>query len=183
MDKYSSVTANRYRAAQLGLTEHFTDSEWESLLSMYKNCPCCGNSFDDVRPTADHVLPLVRGGGNAIDNIQPLCGKCNARKHDKHIDYRHGTPVHYPLPKLSYNHKRYTPPPSPPRIRERYVPPTKTIVVFDDLSDEAIRLLDLLSQKMGISKASVIEIVVRDEAKREAIPPEPTTHQEPAPHA
>jgi 5-methylcytosine-specific restriction endonuclease McrA len=38
--------------------------------------------------TRDHVVPLKHGGLNTIENIQPLCGSCNSRKHLKHIDYR-----------------------------------------------------------------------------------------------
>ena len=40
-------------------------------------CVGCG-SVDDLQ--FDHVIPLVRGGGNATDNIQILCGACNREK-------------------------------------------------------------------------------------------------------
>jgi 5-methylcytosine-specific restriction endonuclease McrA len=28
------------------------------------------------------------GGTHTVDNVQPLCGPCNSRKHANHIDYR-----------------------------------------------------------------------------------------------
>jgi hypothetical protein len=36
----------------------------------------------------DHILPVSRGGTNAIDNVQPLCRKCNSEKLDSYIDFR-----------------------------------------------------------------------------------------------
>lgn len=51
-------------------------------------CLCCGTNNSDKQLTADHVVPLVKGGSNYIDNIQPLCGPCNSSKSIKIIDYR-----------------------------------------------------------------------------------------------
>lgn len=65
----------------------FTAAEWNALVESYGNkCLCCGR--DDVKMTADHVIPVAKGGTSNIDNIQPLCGMCNSRKGDKGIDYR-----------------------------------------------------------------------------------------------
>jgi 5-methylcytosine-specific restriction endonuclease McrA len=39
--------------------------------------------------TRDHVIPLGEpGASDAIDNIQPLCGPCNAWKGRRALDYR-----------------------------------------------------------------------------------------------
>jgi 5-methylcytosine-specific restriction endonuclease McrA len=43
-------------------------------------CAICGNT-DNV--TADHVMPLSRGGRHSIGNLQPLCKPCNSSKKDK----------------------------------------------------------------------------------------------------
>lgn len=64
----------------------FTQAEWDALCARYGNrCLRCGS---DGPLTIDHVIPLSRGGKNTIDNIQPLCHKCNSSKGAKHIDYR-----------------------------------------------------------------------------------------------
>ena len=42
-------------------------------------CVRCGTQ-DDLQ--FDHVIPVARGGGNAPDNIQILCGDCNRLKSD-----------------------------------------------------------------------------------------------------
>jgi 5-methylcytosine-specific restriction endonuclease McrA len=64
----------------------FTAQEWLDLCEAYDNrCLCC----DEVKPlTADHVLPISKGGTSWISNIQPLCLPCNCSKGDKEIDYR-----------------------------------------------------------------------------------------------
>ncbi len=78
---------NARRARKLNAPGRFTGSEWEQLKADYGNrCLCCGR--DDVKLVADHVIPLARGGSDAIDNIQPLCFSCNSKKHTKTIDYR-----------------------------------------------------------------------------------------------
>lgn len=33
----------------------------------------------------DHVIPVAKGGGNSVENIQILCQACNLRKSDKII--------------------------------------------------------------------------------------------------
>lgn len=65
----------------------FVAEEWLALCNRYdQRCLCCGRS--DVNLTADHVIPISRGGDNWIANIQPLCLSCNTSKGTKIIDYR-----------------------------------------------------------------------------------------------
>lgn len=67
----------------------FTGAEWKALVDHYGGrCLCCGCT--DAKLTADHIIPVSMGGTSSIDNIQPLCGKCNSSKCDKIIDYRPG---------------------------------------------------------------------------------------------
>ena len=42
-------------------------------------CTRCGVE-DDLQ--FDHVIPVAKGGGSTIDNIQILCGDCNRQKSD-----------------------------------------------------------------------------------------------------
>ncbi len=67
----------------------FTSKEWRRLLAGYDfTCLCCGKREPEIKLTADHVVPLAKGGTNFIDNIQPLCLSCNTSKGVKTIDYR-----------------------------------------------------------------------------------------------
>ena len=42
-------------------------------------CVQC-DSHDDLQ--FDHVIPVAKGGGNAAENVQILCGDCNRQKSD-----------------------------------------------------------------------------------------------------
>lgn len=65
---------------------HFTPTEWKEVLGKYgENCLKCGST---EHVTVDHVIPLIKGGSNTKDNLQPLCLTCNCSKGTKTIDYR-----------------------------------------------------------------------------------------------
>lgn len=75
------------RARITGNGGNLTVQEWDAILEFYGHkCLCCGRG--DVKLTIDHVIPIFYGGKHSADNVQPLCGPCNSRKKDKHIDYR-----------------------------------------------------------------------------------------------
>ncbi len=86
----NAASRHARRARQNAAGGRYTSAEWQALVNHYGNkCLCCGR--DDVELTADHVIPIVKGGRSDIDNIQPLCRSCNSSKHDKTIDYRPGS--------------------------------------------------------------------------------------------
>ena len=74
------------RARTRGNGGSFTKEEWVSVCEKYGNmCLRCGKK---TILTIDHVVPLVLGGSNYIENIQPLCKSCNSKKGESVIDYR-----------------------------------------------------------------------------------------------
>lgn len=81
--------ANNRRARILSVGGSFTASEFAAVCSMARGkCVRCGATR---KLTADHVLPITRGGSSNISNIQPLCQRCNSSKSDKYLDYRSWT--------------------------------------------------------------------------------------------
>jgi len=58
---------------------------WQRIRRAVLNAePCCVVCLADNRVTlateVDHILPIHKGGGNEIENLQPLCSECHAFK-------------------------------------------------------------------------------------------------------
>lgn len=80
------IIRKRAKAKRRGVVGSYTLAEWELLLKQYAHtCPCCER--DDVELHADHIIPIIKGGSNFIENIQPLCKSCNSSKYTKIIFY------------------------------------------------------------------------------------------------
>lgn len=62
--------------------------DWVEVLQDYPECPKCGMHWGLAgKPTLDHIRPLMLGGRNHKDNIQPLCLQCNRLKGKKTEKY------------------------------------------------------------------------------------------------
>ena len=82
------LSDNRRRIRKLSLGGLHTVGEWENLKAQYNwTCPACKKMEPEVNLTRDHIVPLVKGGSDNIENIQPLCRKCNASKYTEIIKY------------------------------------------------------------------------------------------------
>ena len=67
-----------------------TDKEWNDLCNFFGN-KCLDCEAENVKLTRDHIIPLSKGGTDFIENIQPLCGPCNSKKHKGETDFREGS--------------------------------------------------------------------------------------------
>ena len=78
----------RRRDLKRGSKLTHTLKEWNDMKIKYDYiCPSCGRKEPDIKLTQDHIVPLYSGGDDSINNIQPLCGSCNSRKHLDIIKY------------------------------------------------------------------------------------------------
>ena len=88
-NKYEFQHVRRARLMKVG--GKFTTKEFNALLAQYDACPDCGRRWEDIELpphkktpwTADHIVPVSKGGPNTIQNIQPLCYSCNSKKGDR----------------------------------------------------------------------------------------------------
>ena len=76
------------RAREVGQAGILTLADIDALKAFYNfACLKCGKS-PAISP--DHVIPLSKGGANAVENLQLLCENCNKSKGDDETDYRGG---------------------------------------------------------------------------------------------
>lgn len=86
-EHYLKLRSMAERRRNSRLTGKHSANEWFLLVHFYGNkCLCCGSTT--AKLTEDHVIPVSLGGTDNIDNIQPLCRKCNMAKGIKTTDYR-----------------------------------------------------------------------------------------------
>lgn len=82
--KNRELRKERMRAARLKGTH--TDGEWRALRNEFKNvCVRCQSA--GLRVERDHIVPIYLGGSDSIENIQPLCARCNASKGRESINW------------------------------------------------------------------------------------------------
>jgi len=81
--KALAIARKHKRRVKLLKTEgSFTAPEWELRKKEFDyHCAYCGKKTQKL--TADHYIPLSKGGNNSIDNIVPACIKCNKGKFTK----------------------------------------------------------------------------------------------------
>lgn len=84
-----AANARRRYARKRGAEGSHTAAEFKALCaSAAWKCLRCGMPHDVRLLTADHIVPLSKGGADDISNIQPLCRNCNSHKRTQTTDYR-----------------------------------------------------------------------------------------------
>jgi 5-methylcytosine-specific restriction endonuclease McrA len=79
-----AAAKRRRRAMKRGAAGSFSAAEFKAVCERYGwTCAYCGTALTRQTVTADHAVPLSRGGSGWIDNIVPACRRCNSRKGTK----------------------------------------------------------------------------------------------------
>jgi hypothetical protein len=88
--------SHRRRARKKGNGGSWTSAEWQTLKRQYRfRCIGCWKTETELKALGrtlvpDHIIPIVQGGMNIIENLQPLChgrGGCNLKKGKRYIDF------------------------------------------------------------------------------------------------
>ena len=63
-----------------------TATQWSRLAKKYKGyCVRCLKISSKIEK--DHIVPIYQGGSNSIDNLQPICKRCNCQKGPENINW------------------------------------------------------------------------------------------------
>lgn len=75
---------SRIRSTRISLARkkgNHTKEEWIALVEFFQfKCVRCCNQLCHITVRKDHIVPIYQGGSDGIDNLQPLCQKCNSSK-------------------------------------------------------------------------------------------------------
>lgn len=75
---YGKLMRKKIKMQRRGATGSFTPEEWNmKLKTCGSRCVFCGSL---ERIEIDHIVPISKGGTNDIENLQPLCRRCNSSK-------------------------------------------------------------------------------------------------------
>lgn len=78
--KHSSTFRRKVRMMAAKEEGTHTPAQWRSVLARHGHrCALCGTKSGIAK---DHIVPVSKGGSDAADNLQPLCGSCNSSKRD-----------------------------------------------------------------------------------------------------
>lgn len=78
------ASTRAYKIRKKNASGSLKKHDWAILLEIYNwTCPMCWKKEPEIHLSVDHKIPLSKGGTNYLDNIQPLCLNCNAKKGSK----------------------------------------------------------------------------------------------------
>ncbi len=85
--EFDVMHRHKRRARKMDLPSTFSRADWRSLVSRSPRCHWCKRRFNmKRRPTHDHVVPLVKGGPNTLENSCCACAECNSGKGSRLIN-------------------------------------------------------------------------------------------------
>jgi len=85
--RYQTFATSGTNCCKCGLTGAYFALERDDRTTRYHlNLYGVTDAGEEVLFTKDHIVPLVRGGRDSLDNFQTLCARCNVRKADHLVE-------------------------------------------------------------------------------------------------
>lgn len=73
-----------YKCVACGISaSYFAIEKTRKDLTYHLNLYCLTRRGEEVMMTQDHIIPKSKGGADRMENLQPMCDKCNCAKGDK----------------------------------------------------------------------------------------------------
>lgn len=76
----------------------------EIVLNAYEEkCSGCGIILTNDQITFDHIIPVSEGSQTEMDNLQPMCKRCNQEKKNLQVNQVEHPSLCFPLLPFSEN--------------------------------------------------------------------------------
>lgn len=82
----AAYTKRRDRIAAAREIGTHSETEWFAMRLAVPYCVGCLST--GLKLGKDHIIPVCHGGGDGIENIQPMCSSCNSAKGSDCTDRR-----------------------------------------------------------------------------------------------
>jgi 5-methylcytosine-specific restriction endonuclease McrA len=79
----SKLSGHKRRMKIKSTKDTLTREEYLSTRALYDRCVYCNRKMENL--TMDHIVPVISGGSNSIDNITFACKSCNSKKSSKSL--------------------------------------------------------------------------------------------------
>jgi 5-methylcytosine-specific restriction endonuclease McrA len=88
MDYFISTVTDQEVRKEKQKARDLRKTQWWKRKCADKKCYYCGREMPPGELTMDHIVPIIRGGKSAKNNIVPACKDCNNKK-------KHSLPIEW----------------------------------------------------------------------------------------
>lgn len=80
MDHFISTVTEKEIRREKEKAREIRKTQWWKRRCAEGRCYYCGKAVTPQELTMDHIVPLIRGGKSARNNLVPACKECNSKK-------------------------------------------------------------------------------------------------------
>jgi 5-methylcytosine-specific restriction endonuclease McrA len=88
MDYFISTVTEKELKKEKQKARDLRKTQWWKRKCAEGKCYYCENEIPPGELTMDHIVPVVRGGKSAKNNVAPACKECNSKK-------KHSLPIEW----------------------------------------------------------------------------------------